>query len=104
MQNATISVLLIAAILATAGALMAWAASNSRHHLAFKIHRGISRLCHFLASFLLTLLPFVTGLLQANHATEPVVAVGFIGSMIVAYYATQAQIRWHENRRRSSED
>lgn len=104
MQNATISVLLIAALLAIAGALMAWAASNSRHYLAFKIHRGISRLGYFLASFLVTLLPFVTGYIEPSHAYEPIVAIGFIGSMIVAYYATQAQIRWHENRRQSSED
>ena len=103
MQTATISTLLVIALFAGFGALMAWAASRSSHYLVFKATRGLSRFGYFLASFLASLLPFVTGLLQPTHATEPVVAVGFIGSMIVAYYATRAQIQWHETRQ-SSED
>lgn len=104
MQEATISVLLIAAICLTAGVLMAWAASNSRHYLAFRIHRGISRLGYFLASYLLTLVPFAAGYLEPSHANEPIIVIGIIGSLIVSYYATRAQIRWHENRRSSTEN
>jgi hypothetical protein len=103
MQTPTISVLLVIALFAAFGALLALAASKSSHYLVFKVTRGLSRFGYFLASFLASLLPFLTGLLQPTHATEPVVAVGLIGSMIIAYYATRAQIQWHEARR-SSED
>lgn len=103
MQSSTISVLLVVALFAAFGALMAWAASTSRHYLVFKVTRSLSRFGYFLASFLASLLPFLTGLLQPTHANEPFVAVGLIGSMIIAYYATRTQIQWHEARR-SSED
>ncbi len=98
-MQTTITMLLVATVFAAIGFLMAWAASNSRSYMMFRIHRGVSRFGYFLASFLASLLPFGLGLLQPNHATEPVVAVGLIGSMIIAYYATRAQIRWHEQRR-----
>ncbi len=104
MQTPTISVLLVIALFAAFGALMAWAAGTSRHYLVFKVTRGLSRFGYFLASFLASLLPFLTGLIEPNHASEPLVAIGLIGSMIIAFYATQAQVRWHENRRSPSED
>ena len=104
MQNAINSVLPLAGMFAIAGGLAAMAASYSRHYLAFKIFRAISRFGFFLASFLLTLLPFVIGWIEPNHASEPIVVIGLIGSMTIAYYATQAQIRWHDNRRSPSED
>ncbi len=103
MQDSTISLLLVVAIFATIGFLMAWAASNSRSFTMLRIHRGVSRFGYFLASFLASLLPFVNGTLQPSHANEPFVAVGLIGSMIIAYYATRTQIQWHA-KRRSTED
>ena len=98
MQSITITMLIVVAYFSVVGFLMTWAAGNSQTYRAFRINQAVSRIGYFLAVFLASLLPFLNGTFQPVIENQPIVVIGLVGGLVIAYYVPRFQLGWHSRR------